>query len=158
MTDDEFKNKLSSVCDWELPILGQNGGPAKPNLRQKRIETIIDEFGNEQIIEEIETDENLTVSPRIKRIFPITKPCEACGQMVTNRTVSHRLYFGDHKSKRVWKVKCNECKMHKNPWTGEFNIEPNIVGRVFSAFQKEPIGQINRSDSILVQLKNKSNK
>lgn len=152
MNDEEFKKKLSEVCDWEIPIIGLHGGPAKPSRKRKSTEIIVDEFGEEQEVEVVDDDNNETIAPRIKSIFPITKPCEDCGQMITDRVVKFRL-CELNSPKPYWKIKCHQCRRTRNPWTGEFNIEPDQVGRVFSAYRTEEPGQNNRSDSILVALK-----
>ena len=196
MNNNDFLDWLSKVAEWEYPLIGLNGGPAKPKLRAKngkkkravsdqgsiREHTLHDlstefdlsgdpfsDIGDEYSISSSEesddtsgtcedfTGPNTTVSPQIVNLFPITKPCEDCGSLVTNRTVTYRR-CGTDTDRPYWKIKCTECRMHKNPWTGEFNIERDMVGRVFQAYSTEEPDKKNRADSILLALKTKSTK
>lgn len=141
MQDEEFKQLLTKIADWELPIVGQNGGPAKPGLRTRVTRVVTDEFGEEHTVEVYETDENDTVAPRIKKLFPITKPCDDCGRMATDRKVTMKKHGLDG-PRPHWRGKCSACGMHRNPWTGEFNIHPSIITACFTAYQREK-GQIH---------------
>lgn len=193
MNNNDFLNWLSKVAEWEYPLIGLNGGPAKPNLRAKngkkknavsnqrsiREHTIHDlstefdlsgdpfsDIGDSDCISEADdtsgtcedfTGPNTTVSPQIVSLFPIKSICDDCNNMVTDRVVTYRR-CGIESPRPYWKIKCTACRMHKNPWTGEFNIEPDQVGRVYQAYSKEEPGQKNRAGSILQALKSNSTK
>lgn len=105
MRDEEFKTKLTEVCEWEIPLTLET--TAQGSGKRK---AMLDQTGEDYY--------NETFPPKIKRLLPLEKSCEDCGQMVAGRCVNIELIPGTGYKKE----RCQTCKKSKNPYTGEFTL------------------------------------
>jgi hypothetical protein len=61
-------------------------------------------------------------------IKPQTKPCEDCGQTVTDRTVEIKLF--QHPQKH-WRQRCTNCNLFKNTDTHKFDLDITAAATFF---------------------------
>lgn len=118
MNNEEYKNKLSAVCDWQYDEVILPG---------PKVEDEIDRWDYDE-------ENPVKVGARgisIIHVKPQIKQCEGCGLMVTSRSTNIK------KSTSVaphWREKCNVCNMYKNPWTGAFDVPKHIAHELYNFF------------------------
>lgn len=103
MDDKEFKDKLSKIAKWYIPIVSDGG--YKGSLRKPMPES----------------EKNLTLGPVIEELLPQYNPCEWCGNVTIQRQ-SHTLRFTSidgKRPKRRWEHTCQTCRRHWDPNTGK---------------------------------------
>jgi len=99
----------------------------------READTACDIFRNGQMMI-IDKDNNETCAYEIKRLKPIVKPCEDCGQECKDRRVNKSLYSFPIKH---WRSHCSGCNRVKNPVTGVFDILPIQAQNHFVTFLKK---------------------
>ena len=105
--------------------VGHNGRTL-PKIKTKKVIKIIEnEFGEEEEIEEIKDDINLTLPWVLKELKPINKLCEiGCGKVATNQIIDRKLY---QSPVRHWRTICRSCQKARLPdgtlITGNANIQ-----------------------------------
>lgn len=105
MRDDEFKQKLSEVCEWEIPLTMEATEQGR-TLRKKKLEDLGQNCYNP------------TYPPKIKTLKHPQQNCEDCGKTVEGRRKEITIYRQNTRS--GLKEKCLNCGLHKDPYTGEF--------------------------------------
>lgn len=105
MRDQEFKSKLTEVCEWEIPLTMESTQQGSRN-RRRRLEQAGESCFNE------------TFPPKIKNLLLKEKSCEDCGQTVKGRCVNIELIPGTAYKKE----RCQTCKKSKDPYTGKFTL------------------------------------
>lgn len=108
MRDEEFKQKLTEVADWEIPLDSEG---SNQHLKLKKLARL-------QQQEDVEVND--TLSPRILNIKYCESSCEDCGKIVQGRRKEIQVYR--NKSVCGLKEKCVNCGLHKDPYTKEFNL------------------------------------
>jgi hypothetical protein len=107
MKNQDIKQFIESVA-----IIDKKKKWAKP----KRVKQIIEnEFGEEEIIEVIETsaDENKTLPMEITKLKPVNRLCDlGCGEIVTDQIVERRLVLTPEKH---WRTHCRNCSAFVHP-------------------------------------------
>ena len=143
MDDKTFKEKLSEVADWEIPKVSSGGNAKNPDTKKTGPKTYtLDEQQDEEVSDreyEIELNPdgtNPTVRPKLLKVKTEPKPCEDCGIICENRTVTIRKYinqnYGDH-----WRKSCNECKRAYNPVTKCYDLEGyQVIGDFFRRYHQ----------------------
>lgn len=111
MNPNEFYSKLS-----ELAELKQTKVPKTPARREADDP---DEVWREGRVIHLTKDNNPTLNWEIKKIKHQTRLCEDCGELVNNRIVELKIceYPKPH-----WRERCANCKMSRNPDTGQFDL------------------------------------
>lgn len=138
MNDEEFKRKLSEVAEWKLPDT-----PRETSLNQKKKrgrksaeEKYQDE--HEEIFLELFEGVNPTYAPMLLKIKHTPTTCE-CGRICTSGCEKEAKLY-QTKSGNHWRVKCKTCNMTKDPYTGEFNLNPQKASVVWHSFLRETKG------------------
>ena len=114
MDDNEFKNKLSKIAKWYIPIVSEGRG-CKGHLRKPMPDS--------------ETNE--TFGPVIEELIPQLKPCEWCG-VVCNQKQNHTMRFmsiDGKRPKRRWDHSCQNCRRHWDSKTGKLKENKNAKPR-----------------------------
>lgn len=123
MDDQEFKQRLSQLCDWEYPDVG----PIDKDLREDR--TL--EKDRREFLEQ-NGGVNPTLAPKIIKIHHEPKPCEDCGRICAKpRRLDHKLI---HSVAPHWRTFCNICKCNRHPVTGEFTLGNGQVNYVYQKY------------------------
>jgi len=136
MKHDEYFEKLSKVAHWRQQPTEQVTTQQKARYRKQLAQLLEQDWEDDpDLVAEKERLEFL-VAPRRNWTLPIEllglkteeRPCEDCGKLVKDRTVSRKLLTSpvDH-----WRVSCNLCKMSQNPETGKFTVNNKIVQTFF---------------------------
>jgi hypothetical protein len=138
MTDEEFKQRLSEVAEWELPKLTPTDiREAKKSARgkHKRTKEELYQLEHEQVFLEIFQGINPTLKPVLTKIKYQPQYCP-CGKLWDNGCPrDFKLY---HKNGQTyWREKCLNCNMTKNPYTGEFDLGPYQASTVWASFARE---------------------
>jgi hypothetical protein len=105
------QNKFRAFVD-EVAIIKKTKRYAKPH---KVIQIIENEFGEEELIETFEVDEdsNPTTPIEIEDLKPIERLCElGCGKIVSNQVVEKRLSITP---RRHWRTHCHTCHAFVHP-------------------------------------------
>lgn len=108
MRDEEFKQRLSEVCEWEIPVTMESTEQGRENRRKH-----LDKLGQDVF--------NATFPPKIREIKHLDQVCDDCGQTVKGRHKELRIWF--YQNKRYLKEHCKTCDLHKDPYTGKFTIK-----------------------------------
>lgn len=84
----------------------------------------------EGIIEPHKTAEtkNLENALPVYKINHSPKPCEDCGMIVTDRTVTSRKHSIPH---HHWRKSCSACKMYFNPKSGKWDISSTQLAQYY---------------------------
>lgn len=108
MDNDEFKNKLSKICKWYIPIVNEGRGCSGALRKPKP-----------------ESKSNPSLGPVIEQMYPMLKPCEWCGNIVDQKTNhTRRITEPDKRGVAVrcepyWEHSCHTCKKIWDPSTGQ---------------------------------------
>lgn len=107
MKDEIFKQKLTEVCEWEIPITLEATEQGRENRRRR-----LEKAGQNCF--------NPTFPPKIKKLKHQEQACEDCGKIVQGRTKNITIY--KNKSITGLKERCMVCDLHKDPYTGQFTL------------------------------------
>jgi hypothetical protein len=105
MRDEEFKKKLTEVCEWEIPLDPDHNQSGQHNRKKKLEKLGVNCF-------------NQTYPLKIVKLKHPPQSCEDCGKTVEGRTKDITVYR--NKTVCGFKEKCVNCGLHKDPYTGEF--------------------------------------
>lgn len=107
MRDEEFKQKLTEVAEWEMPL------------------TLDCATRNNELQRYLENNDldcvNDTYPPKIVKLKIATVACEDCGKIVEGRHKEMRVLKGY--GCNLVKEKCVTCGQHKDPFTKMFNVD-----------------------------------
>jgi hypothetical protein len=142
MTDDEFKQKLSEVAEWGLPKLEQatrTVGLAKHRRgRPPRVSEDVtdDDTSNDQEdVNLVKDGANITYAPMLVKLKIQPTTCTDCGRYCEHgRQTEAQIYFKN--GNKYVREKCFACKRHKDPYTGEFTLNPHSSSVVWHTFMK----------------------
>jgi hypothetical protein len=115
MRDEEFKKRLTEVADWYTPV------------------DIDSKTASSKIVDRCEDQQpNDTLSPKILKLKYAKATCQDCGKIVQGRHKDIQLY--KRKNNVGFKEKCLACGLHKDPYTGKFNITGTEAAIKWSAY------------------------
>lgn len=134
MTDEEFKQKLSEVCEWKIPDT-----PRETSLNQKRkrrkssdIDDVNEDDDNEE--QEVEVN-NSSYAPMIIKLKCLPVDCEDCGKVCENgRHIENKF----HKTNRPhWRKRCVTCDKVENPETGKIDVSTAKSASVWADYLRK---------------------
>jgi hypothetical protein len=114
-------------------------------MEQKLFEQLLEQVANYQHIRadmegsggwKKNPDEEVPTVIKIMEIKHVTKPCEDCGRMVEGRAKDMRIY--KYANGRGCKEHCLTCGLHKDPYTGEFNMTGTEASRAWTNYSRYP--------------------
>lgn len=109
MDDELFKQKLSEVADWEIPITMESTEQGRENRRRKMAAEDQDCY-------------NATYPPKLLKVKIKPQNCEDCGrECPQGRTVDYKVMI-NKENKRFTKRHCKVCGLHEDPYTGQFSL------------------------------------
>ena len=138
MDDELFRQKLSEVADWKIPeTLQETSMNAKKKRGRKSNEDEYMELREEIFYEEFGGINN-TVPPMLLGVKCSPTTCEDCGKHCPNgRKKETKLYETGQTKKRNWREKCLTCELHKNPFTGEFELSSQQAPHAWTDFLRD---------------------
>jgi hypothetical protein len=118
MTNDEIKQKLSEIVEWEIPKI------EKTEIKSDRRKLTKEEkyqYAHEQEFMDIFEGVNPTVAPKVIRIKIQPVTCDDCGKHCPDgRRKEKKVYEAN--GNRHWREKCITCGMSQNPFTKQFDL------------------------------------
>jgi hypothetical protein len=102
MDDNKFKEELSKIAKWYIPVISEGSG-CRGNLRKPMPDCEI----------------NPSMGPVIEELLPLMRVCDGCSKICDQRC-SHTLRFKSidgKRDKRRWEHSCQTCKMPLDPET-----------------------------------------
>lgn len=115
MNEEKFKDQLSKIARWFIPIVNDYSQVKKPAVN-----------ANPEAI-------NTTLGPIIEELTIPPTPCDWCGKIV-NQSVNYQRVLPKvnelPKTKSVWVSHCKTCGLYKNPVTEE--LQKNFPNEVTS--------------------------
>jgi hypothetical protein len=104
MNEEKFKDQLSKIARWFIPIVNEYSQIKKPAVN-----------ANPNSI-------NSSLGPIIEELTIPPAPCDWCGKIV-NHEASHQRVLprptDEPRTKSIWVSHCRTCKMYKNPITNQ---------------------------------------
>ena len=122
LTEEEFRIKLSEVADWRIPktISLTAEGIAKKTKGRKSNEERYQEQ-HEQVFNEMFDGVNPTHPIQLVAIKRKGSACDDCGLICEEGRQQEYKWF-EGKKKNSWRIRCNICRMYKNPYTGKYEL------------------------------------
>jgi len=138
MDDELFKQKLSQVAEWKLPDTPRETSlnAKKKRGRKSAEEKYQDE--HEEVFMELFDGTNPTYAPMLTRIKHTPYNCE-CGKICDNGCEKEAKLY-QTQTKAIWRWKCHTCGMTQDPYTGEYNLNPQKASIVWNSFLRETKG------------------
>jgi hypothetical protein len=143
MNDEEFKQKLSEVAEWEIPKLTPTDiREAKKSARgkHKRTEEELYQIEHEELFLEIFNGINPTMQPQIIKVKCQACTCEDCGMHCENGRQKEKKLCETNRT-RHWREKCVTCGKSKNPYTGKFDLDSGKVGIEWNQYLRDKKAQ-----------------
>jgi hypothetical protein len=143
MKDEEFKQRLSEVAEWEIPKLSLTTiKQAKQKARGRRSAEDKYQEEHEQVFAEIFDGINPTAPVQLLKVKAAACDCEDCGAHCPNgRHKEKKLYQTGVKQKKNWRERCVTCGLHQNPFTGKFELTINEASRVWTDYLRDRKGE-----------------
>lgn len=126
MDDKLFKDKLSKIAKWYIPIVSERTRgqmPSKANSRKPMPGSTPNE----------------TLGPVVEELLPTLRPCEWCNTIVDQRQ-NHTLRFTSidgKRAKRRWEHTCQNCRRHWDEKTGRLKENKNAKPRANASEQEK---------------------
>lgn len=128
MNQDDFEAKLTEAAHWCIePVSISGNAKCLPP---------VDEWDDRWDYDE-EDSPNVSKTIRIQQIKHIEKQCSDCERIITDRTVIAKRYDSP---KPHFKSRCLVCNNYKNPWTGDFDIDPKDVYQAYQFWSRNEKG------------------
>ena len=108
MDDKKFKEELSKIAKWYIPIVSEKGEGGR-NRKPKP-----------------NSQPNQRLGPVIQEVIPVLKACGSCDRICQQR-INHTLKFTSidgRRSKRRWEHTCQTCKNLLDPVTMRAKEKP----------------------------------
>ena len=142
MDNEEFKRRLSEVAEWKLPDTPRETSlNAKKKRGRKSNEEQYMEL-REEIFHEEFGGVNQTYPPMLVRLKCQPVDCEDCGNSCPNgRKKETKLYETGAKKTRNWRERCITCGLHKNPFTGKFELSSQESSYVWTEWLRDRKGE-----------------
>lgn len=121
MRDEEFKQKLTEVSEWEIPLTMESTEQGRENRKRA-----LEKEGGDCF--------NQTYPPKIKKVIHPQSPCEDCGKLLEGR--KKEIQFYKNNGIRGRKEKCVNCGLHKDPYSGEFTLTGTEAAIKWASFCK----------------------
>ena len=139
MKDDEFKQKLSEVAEWEIPKLSQTEiKEARQRARGRRSNEELYQEEHEQVFLELFEGVNPTYPPNLTKIKHAPTICE-CGRVCSDGCEKEAKLYQKGKEK-YWRWKCKSCGMTQDPYTGEYKLDSIKASVVWNSFLRDTKG------------------
>lgn len=141
MNDEEFKQKLSEVAEWKIPDTPRETSlNAKKKRGRKSNEDEYMELREEIFYEEF-GGVNPTYPPMLLKVKCQPTICGDCGRTCENGCHKEKkLYETGKGKKRNWRERCVTCGLHKNPFTGKFELNSNQAPHAWTSFLRDSKG------------------
>lgn len=123
MRDEEFKQRLTEVAEWHIPLdIDLQQGVANKLKKLAKLQAEGEPIGNP------------TYPPKLDRIKHPDMACEDCGKIVQGRKKEIQIY----KNKTICgrKEKCVNCGLHKDPYTGQFCLTGTEASIKWNSYAK----------------------
>lgn len=135
MDKEQFRQFLEGVAEiQDMNDYGPSGCSRGPNANKVQFVTRIevDEDGEEiEVTEEIPRHDPY-IGIVVKRLKPITKPCQlGCGKVVDDQVIEQRLIMTPFKH---YRTRCNNCSHYLSPRDGSL-VTSMEIGREFTVWK-----------------------
>jgi len=135
MDDELFKKKLSEVAEWHIPTVSEGGFTKLPKRRGRKTNEELYQEQHEEIFLELFEGKNPTVGPVVTKVHNQPTVCEDCDKICPNgRHKEQKFYKARRKGKDHWREKCLTCGLQKNPFTGDFDCNPQKAATYWYAW------------------------
>ena len=133
MNNDEFKQKLSLVAEWCLPVTPSDSVNVTKKKRALQQIDDAEDLDQEEDTPIVVCEEKL--QPIVTKIHIQAVDCTDCGQLCA---LGRRTELQVHSSnnKRHWRERCVTCNKVKNPYTDEFTLKPNEATVYWNSFHR----------------------
>ena len=139
MDDELFKQKLSEVAEWKIPDTPRETSlNAKKKRGRKSNEDEYMELREEIFYEEFGGVNN-TYPPMLVKLKHTPTTCGDCGKLCPNGCEKEAKLYQKN-GKNYWREKCLTCNLQKDPYTSEFNLNPQKASVVWHSFMRETKG------------------
>ena len=118
MTNDEIKQKLSEIVEWEIPKIEKTEIKSDRRKLTKEDEY---QYAHEQEFMDIFEGVNPTVAPKVIRIKIQPVTCDDCGKHCPDGHRKEKKVYEANGNKH-WREKCITCGMSQNPFTKQFDL------------------------------------
>lgn len=144
MDNEEYKQKLTEVADWEIPDAKFDGTSRRRLSRGRPTNEELIERSNEQEFLEKYGGKNPTMALEIKKVHVAAVTCEDCGKHCPN---GRRVEAKQHESNNVihWRKRCVTCNMTQNPWTKNYDLKPGQAGIAWNDYWRYSNGPNGKS-------------
>ena len=135
MTQDELKQKLAEVAEWQMPKLKDHeiavakqrargrGRPSTEDLYQEE---------HEQVFLDIFEGVNPTHPLELVKVYIKPIDCEDCGRHCENgRQMEIKFYYEQPRQVAHRRTRCLVCNRYKDPYTGKFTLPQGPASQVF---------------------------
>lgn len=123
MDEELYRKKLSEVANWRIPktlALSVEGIAKKPKGKKTNEDRYQEQ--HEQVFNEMFDGVNPTFPIHLDEIKRKDSACSDCGiTCEEDRQQDYKWFQG--KEKNSWRIRCNICKMYKNPYTGLYDLD-----------------------------------
>lgn len=127
MRDEDFKNKLTEVAEWFIPLdIDQPFTTKKQGYRGRPkasdTSTALPVVGT-----------NPTFGPVISKFKHCEKSCEDCGKVIdTQHVIEAKMYFTGYA--RHWRRRCVNCGLYMDPRTGQYTLKGTETSHAFNSY------------------------
>ena len=136
MKDNEFKEKLSQVADWELVKIKLDSDTkrrlsytSRKNIEQEELY----ELEQELAFYEQNNGTNPSIPPEVTKLHCKDEACNDCGKICHGgRKMEHKKYFKQDKS--IWRHKCLNCNLTIHPETQQFSLSTHRANTVWNLY------------------------
>ena len=134
MNQDEFKQKLSQVAEWEIPNVTCGGNTAPKKRGRKSAEELYQQ-AHEAEFNDLHNGKNPTVSIALTKVKVASCVCEDCGRYCEN---GRRKEISQYQTNRPhWRSKCITCGLNENPETGAFDLNQHQFNVAWSQWLRK---------------------
>lgn len=135
MDDKLFKQKLSEVATWKIPDTPQETSLNAKKKRGRKSDEEKYQEEHEEIFMELYGGVNPTYAPMLIDVKRQPSACE-CGKICEGGCKKDfKLYHT--KTGPVWRQKCLNCGMTKDPYTGLWNMNSQKASQVWASFSRD---------------------
>jgi len=135
MDEELFKKKLTEVADWHIPKISEGGHPKPLRGRGRKSNEELYQEQHEEVFIEMFDGKNPTVGPVVTNVHCQPTICEDCDKICPKgRKKELKYYSPNKKGKNHWREKCLTCGLQKNPFTGDFDCNPQKAATYWYAW------------------------
>ena len=134
MKDEEFKEKLAQVAEWEIPDVNSGGNFKSLKKRGRKTKEKQFQEEHEQQFLEMFGGKNPTVYPIVTKVKVVGCMCEDCGRFCENGRKTEKKVYPTNRPH--WRERCLTCDLNKNPYTGKFDLSNKDASAYWSNWLK----------------------